>query len=134
TIFGGVHYDHEWNNQWSTTMGLYGGFSAFENPTTRNYEARDETNFGLRTHTEYHLFRSQASIGAKITFGGEFQYFTSPIAVYDNDGAGNRAAVQVKDDVTSNSGLLFTQADIEFANDFFVTAGASVNYLQYDFI
>src|SRR5690606_1235666 len=43
TIFGGLIYDHDWNNQWSTSLGLYGGFSAFENPTIRNYEARDET-------------------------------------------------------------------------------------------
>lgn len=134
TIFGGVIYDHDWNNQWSTSTGLYGGFSAFENPTIRNYEQRDETNFGLRTHTEYRMYRSQASIGGKITFGGEYQYFTSPIAVFDNDGAGNPAAVQVRDEVTSRAGLIFAQADMQLPGDVFVTAGASVNFLTYDFL
>src|SRR5690606_17647099 len=58
TVFGGVVYDHDWNNQWSTTTGLYGGFSAFDNPTIRNYEMRDETNAGLRTSTAYRIFRN----------------------------------------------------------------------------
>jgi iron complex outermembrane recepter protein len=134
TIFGGLVYDYDWNNQWSTSAGIYGGFSAFENPTIRNYEARDETNLGLRTTTVHHLYRNQSSVGGKITFGGEYQYFASPIAVFDNDGAGNRGAVQVRDEVTSKSGLFFAQGDIEFPGDIFLTAGASVNFLQYSFL
>lgn len=134
TIYGGFVYDHDWNNQWSTTAGLYGGFSAFDNPTIRNYETRDETNFGLRTHTVYRLFRNQSSVGGKVTFGGEYQYFMSPIAVFDNDGAGNRGSVQVRDEVTSGGGLFFAQGDIELPGGFFITAGASMNFLKYNFL
>lgn len=134
TIFGGIIYDHDWNNQWATTAGLYGGFSAFENPTIRNYEERDETNFGLRTSTVYRLYRNQSSVGGKITFGGEFQYFMSPINVYDNDGAGNPGAVQVRDEVTSRAGLVFAQGDMEVGAGFFITAGASANFLHYNFL
>lgn len=134
TVFGGVVYDHDWNNQWATSLGAYGGFSAFENPTIRNYEARDETNFGARTHTVYRMYRDQSSIGGKITFGGEFQYFFSPIAVFDNDGQGNAGDVQVRDEVASGSGLVFTQGDLEFPGGFFVTAGASINFLKYGFL
>lgn len=133
TIFGGLIYEHDWNNQWSTTGGIYGGFSAFENPTIRNYESRDETNLGMRTHTVYRMYQNQASVGGKITFGGEYQYFKSPIAVYDNDGSGNPAAVQVKDEVISRAGMLFAQADIEFPRGLFLTAGASMNLLKYNF-
>ncbi len=134
TIFGGFLYDHEWDNRWSTTAGVYGGFSAFQNPTIRNYEARDETNVGLRTHTTYRMFRNQSSTGGKITLGGEYQYLHSPIDVYDNDGVGNPAAVQVRDEVSSSSGLVFAQGDIELPNGFFITAGASLNFLTYDFL
>lgn len=133
TIFGGVVYDTDWNNQWSTSTGVYGAFSAFENPTIRNYEQRDETNFGIRTTTDYRLFRSQSSVGGKVTFGGEYQYFVSPIAVFDNDGAGNPAAVQVKDEVTSSGGLVFGQAQLEFSDGLFVTGGLSANFLKYGF-
>ena len=134
TIFGGLVYDHDWDNQWSTSAGLYGGFSAFENPTIRNYEDRDETNFGFRTTTVYRLYRNQASLGGKISFGGEYQYFISPINVFDNDGAGNPAAVQVRDEVTSRAGLVFAQGDMEAGDGFFITAGASVNFLHYNFL
>ena len=134
TIYGGFVYDHDWNNQWFTTAGVYGGFSAFENPTIRNYETRDETNFGFRTTTIYRLFRNQSSVGGKITFGGEYQYFFSPIDVFDNDGAGNPGAVQQRDEVTSRGGLLFAQGDIELPGNVFVTAGASINFLNYNFL
>lgn len=133
TIFGGLVYDHDWNNQWSTSVGVYGAFSAFENPSIRNYETRDETNFGFRTTTDYDLFRSQSSVGGKITFGGEYQYFVSPIAVFDNDGAGNPGAVQVRDEVTSSAGLVFAQGQFDFGNTFFITAGLSANFLKYGF-
>lgn len=132
TIFGGFIYDHDWNNQWSTTAGVYGGFSAFENPTIRNYESREETNIGMRTHTVYRMFRNQSSVGGKITFGGEYQHFASPISVFGNV-AGVRDTVQVSDDVTSTAGLVFAQGDIELPGGFFITAGASVNFLRYGF-
>lgn len=131
TIFGGLSYDHDWSDQWTTTTGLYAASSKFENPTTRNYERRDETNLGIRTTTEYAFPGGGRS--HKLAFGGEFQYFKSPIAVFDNDGAGNPGAVQVRDEVFSNLGLLFAQGDFRLAGDVFVTAGASVNFLKYDF-
>ncbi|MEX2234976.1 MAG: TonB-dependent receptor [Cyclobacteriaceae bacterium] len=133
TIFGGLIYDHDWNNRWSTTAGVYGGFSAFENPTIRNYEARDETNLGLRTHTVYQLFNNQQSPVGKITFGGEYQYFKSPIGVYGNI-SGRADTVQLKDEVASSAGLIFAQGDFQLPGNFFLTAGASVNFLQYNFI
>ena len=133
TVYGGVVYDQDWNSQWTTATGLYAGYSMFENPTTRNYESRDETNLGARTTTEYTFFNSGGS-AHKVAFGGEFQHFRSPIAVFDNDGNGNPGAVQVRDDVTSNLGLLFAQGDFQLPGNFFITAGASINFLKYDFL
>lgn len=133
TIFGGLVYDYDWNEQWTTTVGVYGAFSAFENPTIRNYEDRDETNLGVRSYAEYKFNNSQAPVDGKITFGGEFQHFKSPIAVFDNDGVGNAGNIQVRDEVTSKLGLFFAQADLRLPYDFFITAGASINFLQYHF-
>lgn len=128
TIFGGVVYDYDWNSEWATTAGLYGGFSRFANPTIRNYEKRDETNVGIRTHTRYRL-----SEKGKITLGAEYQYFTSPIGVFGNTD-GKADTVQVRDEVSSEAGLVFAQADVELPHEFFLTAGASVNFLRYDFL
>jgi iron complex outermembrane receptor protein len=86
----------------------------------------------MRAHTTYRLSSDQAAVRGKVTFGGEYQYFTSPIGVYGNV-AGQRDSVQVRDEVTSRSGLVFGQADIELAGGFFITAGASANFLHYDF-
>lgn len=134
TVYGGLIYDHDWNESWVTTLGLYGGFSAFENPTIRNYERRDETNYGMRTHTVFSLDQDETSVGGKLTFGGEYQYFVSPISVFDNDGAGNPAGLQVQDEVASKAGLIFLQGDLKFPGQVFLTAGASVNFLHYDFL
>src|SRR5690606_3260366 len=133
TVFGGLVYDHDWNNQWTTTTGVYAAYSDFDNPTVRNYEAREETNFGVRTTTSRKIFRSQSSVGGKIAFGGEYQHFISPVSVYGNV-AGKRDTIQVSDDLTSAAGLLFAQADLEFPGEIFVTLGGSVNFLRYDFL
>lgn len=133
TVFGGLIYEHDWSSQWVTSVGVYGAFSDFENPTIRNYESRDETNFGLRAQTDYHWSRDEASVGGKITFGGEYQYFISPISVFDNDGAGSPGSVQVKDQVDSSVGLLFAQGQLDIAEGFFLTAGLSANFLRYGF-
>ncbi len=126
TIFGGLTYAHRWSEQWATSAGVYGAFSAFANPTIRNYEDREETNLGIRSTTKYSF---QAG---KITVGGEFQNFKSPIAVFDNN-LGNPGAVQVKDELTSKVGLVFAQADFYLPSEFFITTGASINFLQYHF-
>lgn len=132
TIYGGIVSDYDWNSEWTTSTGVYAGFSMFENPTIRNYEDRDETNFGVRTTTQ-HAFAGTNNAAQKLTFGGELQFFQSPIAVFDNDGAGNPGAVQVRDEVSSTLALLFAQGDFEFPGQFFVTAGASVNFYKYFF-
>lgn len=132
TIFGGLIYEHDWNSQWTTTSGIYAGASFFKNPTIRNYESRDETNVGLRSTTEY-TFYSNSEREHKLSFGGEFQYFTSPIDVFDNDGQGNPGAVQVRDEVSSNLGLLFAQGNFQLGSGLFATFGGSLNFLKYGF-
>lgn len=133
TVFGGLSYDHDWNSEWTTTTGAYIGSSKFENPTIRNYERREELNFGARTTTEF-LFYDNGNTRHKLAFGGEYQRFDSPIDVFDNDGQGNPGAVQVRDEVTSDLGLFFAQANLGFGGNIFVTAGASLNFLQYGFV
>jgi iron complex outermembrane receptor protein len=53
TGYIGFTDDLQWNEAWSTQTGIYGSFTSFENPTIRNYESRDEKNFGVRTQTQY---------------------------------------------------------------------------------
>lgn len=130
TGYAGLSYEYEWNDNWSTRTGVYGSITAFENPTIRNYESRDETNAGARTETKY-SFDKQAWKG-KITFGGEYQYFFSPVKVYDNSG-GVAGATQSDDELGSSQFLAFAQAEIDLPENFYVTIGGSGSFLKYDF-
>lgn len=132
TGYGGVVYDHDWSNLWTTTTGIYAAYTDFDNPSIRNYEAREETNFGLRTTTARKLV-DKTGLNGKIAFGAEYQHFISPIRVYGNK-EGKQDTLQVSDDLTSRAGLVFAQADLEFSKGFFVTLGGSVNFLGYDFL
>ncbi len=130
TGYAGIVYDYDWNLQWSSRTGVYGSFTAFKNPTIRNYESRDETNAGARHETRY-AFRRQTWKG-KITLGGEYQFFFSPVDVYDNI-EGNPGNTQSSDELTSGQLLLFAQAELELPAAFFLTFGASTTLLQYGF-
>lgn len=129
TPYLGLSYDHEWNDRWSTRIGVFGSQSDFRNPTIRNYEVREERNAGARTETQYHFGKTSKN---KVTFGGEYQVFSSPVTVYDNNG-GEKGAVQVSDDLSSSLLLFFGQAEFELPLRFFVTVGGSVSFLNYDF-
>jgi iron complex outermembrane receptor protein len=129
TAFIGFSDDYQWNDVWSTQTGIYGSFTAFENPTIRNYEIRDEQNFGLRSQTEYEF---EKVLKGKITIGGEYQYFNSPLAVYGNT-YGVIDTVQTDDKLKSRLFLFFGQAELNLGSDFFLTVGASANFLKYKF-
>lgn len=131
TGYAGLIYEHQWNTHWTTNAGVYGSITSFENPTIRNYESRDEDNIGGRTETKF-SFEKETWKG-KITFGGEYQYFFSPVKVYDNVAGEIGPNKQSDDELTSRQLLLFTQADIDLPKNFYVTLGASANFLRYNF-
>jgi iron complex outermembrane receptor protein len=130
TFYGGFMYEYQWNDQWVTKAGVYGSHTDFKNPTIRNYEIREEKNFGGRTDTQFSF--NKDTWKGKITAGGEYQYFFSPLDVYNNN-SGEPGDVQTKDELKSQQLLLFLQADIDLPKNFYVTLGGSANFLTYDF-
>lgn len=130
TPYLGVMYEHDFNDKWSTRIGLFGSHSDFNNPTIRNWEHRDETNIGGRAESQY-VF-GEHTRKTKVTLGGEYQYFKSPIKVYGNS-YGVLDTLQTSDKLTSRQMFLFAQAEIHLPLNFFLTLGGSVNFLQYDF-
>lgn len=131
TGYAGIVYEYEWNNNWSTKTGVYGSITDFKNPTIRNYEVRDESNVGGRTDTQYSF--DKETWKGKITFGGEYQYFFSPVKVYDNNFGEVGSTIQSDDELTSRQLLLFVQADVDLPRNFYLTLGGSTNFLKYDF-
>jgi iron complex outermembrane receptor protein len=127
TGYAGIVHEYQFNKNLSNKTGVYASYNVFENPAIRNYEIRRETNFGARSETTYSLVENQ-----KLTLGGEFQYFKSPVINYDNN-YGGQGNLQADDKLASSQGLLFAQADFNLPLDWFLTLGASSNFLQYRF-
>lgn len=130
TLYGATTYERQWTSQWSSRVGLYGSYSDFTNPSILNYEKRTEQNFGGRTDTRYE-FEKQSWKG-KLTLGAEYQYFYSPLTDYGNIN-GTRDSIQTDDRLMSNTSLVFTQAELDLPGNFYLTVGASGNFLTYDF-
>jgi iron complex outermembrane recepter protein len=130
TIYTGIMHEYEWNSHWSNRTGVYASYSQFTNPAIRNYEERKETNFGARSETQYKVEHERWK--GKLTFGGEFQYFKSPVSDYGNR-AGVRDTLQFADKLGSTQTVLFAQTEIDLPSDLFLTLGASSTFLQYRF-
>ncbi|MBK5279702.1 MAG: TonB-dependent receptor [Bacteroidia bacterium] len=131
TVYLGFVHEINWNEAWLTRTGIYGSNTDFKNPSIRNYEARTENNGGGRTETQY-KFRKPNWQG-KFTFGGEFQYFYSPVEVYGNDKGLPTSTIQLIDTLTSRSFLGFAQVEFDLPRQYFLTVGTSSNFLKYHF-
>ncbi len=126
TLFSGVTVDHQWSKAWSTTIGLAGSTTDFRNPSIRNFETRKEKNLSARISNSL-----ESSEWLKLTFGGEYQRFSSPITVTNNAAGSPGQTVISDDDIQSQTALGFVQAETELGHDVQLTIGASVNYLEY---
>ncbi len=130
TFFGGISYDHQWNDQWSIQLGAYGSVTDFVNPTFLTYELRKEENAGGRVDAHYNF--NTGSIKGKWTFGGEAQFFHSPIRNYDNV-QGITGNLQAEDEIDSRLMVGFGQVEIELPKNYSVTFGSSYSFIDYKF-
>ncbi len=130
TTYAGLSFDHEWNDHWSSRIGMFVSTTDFKNPTLRNYEIRKEENWGGRTDTQYEFKTS--SLKGKITFGAEYQHFYSPVTDYDNN-LGVQGKVQTDDVLHSQILLGFAQAELDLPRNFYLTIGGSGSIINYQF-
>ena len=131
TQYLGLHFDHQWNEAWSTRIGAFGSYTDFINPSIRNYEKRKEYNWGGRTDTQYKFENS--SVKGKVTLGAEYQNFYSTVTDYDNL-QGTPGNIQTDDKLWSQLFLAFGQVDLELPKNFFVTLGGGGNFVNYKFL
>lgn len=130
TTYFSSSYTHDWNTKHETFVGIYGSATSFRNPAIRNYETRREFNIGGRA--EHHFSFTLEEVKVRWDVGIEFQYFNSPVNVYDNL-SGKKGAVQFKDEIMSTMNIAFSQVEFEFPSHLYLTAGASYNLAQYNF-
>jgi iron complex outermembrane receptor protein len=130
TPFTGLTFEHEWNSKWISRLSVVGAYSDFKNPAIRNYEARNETNAGLRN--ENLLDFQGKKISGRFTFGTELQQIISPVKVYGNRG-GKRDTLQTNDLLRASIGSLFSQIDLTLSEKLILTLGGSLSSLKYNF-
>ncbi|MCE2893180.1 MAG: TonB-dependent receptor plug domain-containing protein [Flammeovirgaceae bacterium] len=130
TFYSGAMLDHQWNNNWSTTVGFFGSVTDFKNPAITNYEKRRENNWGGRMENQLSFKLSSAK--GKLTFGGELQFFNSPITNYDNL-QGVTGNLQFSDELKSSLATVFAQSEFDLPNNLYLTVGASGNFISYQF-
>ncbi len=130
STYTGLTLDHSWSGKWSTRAGVFGSYTDFQNFAIRNLEERFETNLGVRVENQY-TFGNDGQTGA-VTLGLEGQLFYSPFNVYQNL-AGAKGPKTFTDDLRSQQGLIFLQAEFQLPLNFALTAGASLNLLRYEF-
>jgi iron complex outermembrane receptor protein len=130
TYYYAVAYQHDWNKNWSTTIGANAMLTDFKNPAILNYEKRQENNVGSRTETQYTFGKDEQK--GKFTFGAEYQALFSTVEVFDNN-QGDPGNVRTQDHLNSKSFFAFAQGEYELPYRFLVTAGGSMNYLKYEF-
>ena len=130
TGYAGLSFDHTWNDRWASRIGMFGSYTNFKNPAIRNYEKRQEENWGGRADTQY-KFESGSTKG-KLILGAEYQHFYSPDSVFENL-SGIAGKLQTADFLRSQIMIGFAQAEMDLPKNFYLTLGASVNFINYKF-
>jgi iron complex outermembrane receptor protein len=91
---------------------------------------RSEKNWGGRMENQFSFDLS--STKGKMTFGGEFQFFNSPIQNYQNL-KGVSGNLQFSDELKSSLATVFAQSEFDLPHNFYLTLGASGNFISYQF-
>ena len=131
TGYAGLSFDHTWNDRWSSRIGMFGSYTNFKNPAIRNYEKRQEENWGGRADTQYKFERGSSN--GKLILGAEYQHFYSPDSVFENL-SGIAGKLQTADFLRSQIVIGFAQAELDLSRNFYLTIGASGNFINYKFL
>jgi iron complex outermembrane receptor protein len=129
TFYSGLMLDHQWNENWSTRAGFFGSTTDFKNPAINNYENRTENNWGGRMENQTYF---GDVIKTTITFGGEFQFFNSPIKNFQNL-QGVPGNLQFSDELKSSLATVFAQSEFTLTSNYYFTLGVSGNFVNYGF-
>lgn len=127
TFFGGVSYEGSWGKNWSNIITGATSMTDFDNPTIAipNYEKRDELTLSFRTEHRWTGKRS------KFIGGAELQAGRTLISLGNNNYGDFIKRADVR--LPSSTFLAFAQYDWNLPNDFFLTAGISLNHVVIKF-
>lgn len=129
TLLAGFSNQYKFNSHFSNSTTLYGSFAHIKNSAIRNFERRIEPSFGARTvfsFKEEKLSGNEKSSFQLIT-GSELQrgYFNTQVSKNKN---GKPDTLQTNDDINNNAYSVFAQADLVLNEQWFLSAGISLNH------
>ena len=103
---------------------LYGAYAQVKNSAIRNYERRNEPQFGGRTTLRYVKTYDESVL--TLSAGAELQqgYFNTQVA---NNRGGRPDTIQTNDDIDNRAVVVFAQGDLALKNSWFITGGISFN-------
>lgn len=122
-FFTGLKSDYLISGQVRNTTVLYGSYTDFTNPTTRNYEYRKEPHFGGRTVFDFHW--KKGSVGKRLWLGAEAQQGFFQVQDLGNR-AGKPDTMQTEYRINDFTGLLFAQGALSFGHGWDLSAGLSM--------
>ncbi len=128
TLFAGTTLHSSFTKDFGNATSFVVNHSNFVNPTTRNYEIRDEWNYSGRTDFSYKIKGNGFLIQANA--GGEFQYNDSYIRDFSNEG-GNADTIQLKDKIHVTQYFLFAQVNMSIGTRLLIQTGLSRNDVRY---
>jgi len=124
-FLAGISFNQKFSEHWENTTSFYGAATRLLNPTTRNYGRTNEPHTGGRSLFK---FSKEFNPRSSLTFlaGIEFQQGISSVRIYSNI-KGDPDTLQTDDEINNRVFFGFTQATLQVAGNWFLTAGASVN-------
>lgn len=126
----GFTQEYNFTSLFKNTTTIYGNYNQIKNPTFRNYERRSEPGYGGRTSFVYEKQINTTKL--QLVAGAEAQYgfFNTQVAKNKN---GFADTLLTNDDVRYGTNSFFAQANIDFINDWILTAGISLNKSNVNF-
>ncbi len=130
----GIGYNYEFNSNWSATVGGYyfdnKGEFILSFPFFAIFD--DEPSNGFNTRATATFKNKIGNINLKVDGGFEYGYANNEATSYDGNFKTGEANIITINEAQTVQFLAFTQAELEFPNQLFFTAGLSFNQFNYD--
>lgn len=126
----GIRHNYYFTSNFKNTTTLYGSYTDFINPTTRNYEFRKEPHFGGRTVFEYK--NEGKKVNSNYWVGAEAQQGYFDQQDYGNN-KGTPDTLQTTDRTNQFNLLVFAQGEWSFPHDWDLSAAISLNHQKLSF-
>jgi iron complex outermembrane receptor protein len=128
-FLAGIVQDYSWNENLRNSTSLFYTNNVKENPFTNNYELEKLNSFGGRS--VFDINTHIADMPTVVTTGVEWNLGNYEAGSHGNVN-GYADTLRYQDELKSQMAFAFGQVSMNLSERWIATAGASVNYLNYD--